>query len=67
MSTGLSRHAQETVEERSERLREGVFRLLTNEEFNIAITYGPNDANKVRTRFRLAQEVFEEVLGAHAH
>ena len=67
MSTGLSRHAQDTVEEHSERLREKVFRLLANERFNSAITYGPNDAKQVRTRFHLAQEVFEEVLGAHAH
>lgn len=67
MSTGLSRHAEGTVEERSELLRENIFRLLADEEFNIAITYGPNDARKVRTRFRLTQEVFEEVLGAHAH
>ncbi len=66
ISTGLSRHAQDEVEERSERIRESVFRLLANKEFNDAITYGPNDANKVRTRFRLAREVFEEVLGAHA-
>ena len=67
MSTGLSRHAEDTVEERSALLRENIFRLLADEEFNIAITYGPNDASKVRTRFRLTQEVFEEVLGAHAH
>ena len=67
MSTGLSRHAQDTVEERSERLRARVFRLLANEKFNSAITYGPNGAKKVRARFRLAQEVFEEVLGAHAN
>ncbi len=67
MSTGLSRHAEDTVEERSELLRDNIFRLLADEEFNIAITYGPNDARKVRTRFRLTQEVFEEVLGAHAH
>ena len=67
MSTGLSRHAQDTVKERSALLRREIFRLLADEEFNIAITYGPNDARKVRTRFRLAQEVFEGVLGAHTH
>ena len=67
MSTGLSRHAQDTVKECSALLRRELFRLLADEEFNIAITYGPNDARKVRTRFRLAQEVFEGVLGAHTH
>ena len=67
MSTGLARHAEDTVEEHSELLRENIFHLLADDEFNTAITYGPNDARKVRTRFRLTQEVFEEVLGAHAH
>ena len=67
MSTGLSRPAEDTVKRRSVLLCREIFRLLANEEFNTAITYGPNDARKVRTRFRLAQEVFEEVLGAHAH
>lgn len=67
MSTGLSRHPQDTVRERSALLRREIFRLLADEEFNIAITYGPNDARKVRTRFRLAQEVFEGVLGAHTN
>ena len=65
MSTGLSCRSQTKVQERSELLRQEIYRLLANEEFNIAITYGPNDAKKVRTRFRLAQSVFREVLGAH--
>ena len=67
MSTGLSRYPEDTVEKCREPLRRGIFRLFNDEEFNIAITYGPNGAQKVRTRFRLAQEVFEEVLGAHTH
>ena len=67
MSTGLSRYAENTVKRRREPLRRGILGLFGNEEFNIAITYGPNDAKKVRTRFRLAQNVFQEVLGAHTH
>ena len=67
MSTGLSRYPHSTVERRREALLQEFFRLLKNDEFNIAVTYGPNDAKKVRTRFRLAQEVFEEVLGAHSY
>ena len=67
MTTSLSRYTEDTVEGCREPLRHQVFGLLDNEEFNIAITYGPNDARKVRARFRLAQEVFKEVLGAHAH
>ena len=67
MTTGLSRYPENTVERRREPLRREIFRLLKNDEFNIAITYGPNDARKVKTRFRLAHEVFEEVLGAYSH
>ena len=67
MSTGLSCYPEDTVGRRREPLRHEIFRLFNNEEFNIAITYGPNDARKVRTRFRLAQEVFEGVLGANTH
>ena len=65
MSTGLSRYAEDHVEAWNEHLRKAIYGLLEDEKFNIAITYGPNDARKVRTRFRLAQKVFEEVLGAH--
>ena len=67
MSTGLSHHDEETVERHSVPLRQEIFRLLANEEFNTAITYGPNGAKKVKTRFRLARQVFEEVLCAHTH
>ena len=65
MSTGLSRYAEDHVEACAEHLHQAIYGLLQDEEFNIAITYGPNDARKVRTRFRLVQKVFEEVLGAH--
>ena len=55
MSTGLSHHDEETVERHSVPLRQEIFRLLANEEFNTAITYGPNGAKKVKTRcIRLA-------------
>ncbi len=67
MSTGLSRHPGDAVKRSHGPLRRRVFDLFDDEEFNDAITYGPNDARKVKTRFRLTQEVFEEVLGAHAH
>ena len=65
MTTGLSHYAEDAVKNFHEPLRREIFRLFGNDEFNIAITYGPNDARKVRTRFRLAQSVFQEVLGAH--
>ena len=67
MSTGLSRYPEDAVKGCREPLRQEFFGLLADEEFNTAITYGPNDARKVRTRFRLAQEVIKEVLGAYTH
>ena len=64
MSTGLSRYDQDLVQARAEPLRHAFYDLLKNDDFNTAITYGPNDAKKVETRFRLARTVFEEHLGA---
>ena len=65
MSTGLSHYPEEVVETRVEPLRRAVYRMLDDEEFNTAITYGPNDARKVKFRFHAATEAFREVLGAH--
>ena len=65
MSTGLSHYTQDKVESYSERLRCAFYALLDIEEFNTAITYGPNDARKVRRRFEMTREIFEEILGAY--
>jgi len=62
MSTGLARYEGAHVPERVEALRSGFFELLGDQEFNEAITYGPNDARKVRRRFRMARRMFEETL-----
>ena len=64
MSTGLSRYAEDKIQKSRTPLRREIFRLFHDEDFNIAITYGPNGARKVRTRFRLTHDVFQEVLGA---
>lgn len=66
MSTGLSHYPQEQIEEHAEDLRRGIWYLLDDEGFNIAITYGPNDARKVKQRFRMAHEKIMEILGAQA-
>ena len=65
MSTGLSRYAEDLLRARAEPLREAVYALLENEEFNTSISYGPNDPRKVRTRFRMSREKLEGILGAH--
>ncbi len=65
MSTGLSRYAEDHVRTCAMPLRCAVYELLKNENFNIAISYGPNDSRKVRTRFQMSREKFREILGAH--
>ena len=64
MSTGLSRYPREVIKENSHALREAFYRLMENRNFVDAITRGPNSANQVRCRFSMAEEMFEEVLGA---
>ena len=39
---------------------------MADDEFISAITYGPNDAQKVRHRFAIAKAMFEEVFNANA-
>lgn len=65
MSTGLSRYAEDRVRTCAIPLRCAVYELLKDENFNIAISYGPNDSRKVRTRFQMSREKFREILGAH--
>ena len=67
MSTGLSRYTEERVRACAGPLRESVYRLLNDEDFNTWITYGPNDARKVRNRFRVTRRTFKEILGAEAN
>ena len=65
MSTGLSRYPEERVRAHTEPLREAVYDLFRNEEFDTAITYATNDSRRVRKRFEMARKTLEEVLGAH--
>ena len=65
MSTGLSHYPKDQVSEAAERIRGAYFRLLSEEEFNAAITYGTNDARRVSFRFERIAHMLEETLGAH--
>ena len=65
MSTYLSRYSEEKVKKHADILRQKVFDLFENKDFNDAITLGTNDTKRVRKRFQLAREVFEKVMGAH--
>lgn len=66
MSTGLSSYPRGHVESKATDLNLALERLIQNEEFNVAVTYGPNDARKVRLRFEMAHTMIEEILGAYA-
>ena len=63
MSTGLSRYGKQCVKKRASTVRRSVYHLLENEDFNAAITYGPNDASKVRMRFDMVRQTLREALG----
>ena len=67
MSTGLSSYSKTHVEAHAEALREAIRKLLRNYNFEIAVTYGTSDSKRVRSRFRMTNEVLKEVLGAHAN
>lgn len=62
MSTGLTRYERETIERKREELRDTIFDLLKDKDFVEAITYGPNDAKKVRQRFKMCWNALGEVL-----
>jgi hypothetical protein len=64
MSTGLARYSESRVEEKAELLRQRFFELMGDVTFINAITYGPNSLREVRTRFRIANAMFNEVFDA---
>ena len=66
MSTGLSRYNEPIVKYYADSLREAFYRLMEDEEFVDAITYGPSDPKKVGHRFSAAQKMFREVISADA-
>ena len=67
MSTGLSRYSEDRVRAHAAPLREAIYNLFEDQDFNTAITYSTNVSGRVRTRFRMARKIFEEVLGAHTN
>ena len=65
MTTVLSQHAEFLVELEADSIRQATYNMLTDEEFDSAITLGTNDLKKVKTRFLMARERFQEILGAN--
>ena len=66
MSTGLACYTEDQVRTSATQLRAAFYELLGDEDFNTAITYGPNDARRVRLRFQKATRMLKETLGADA-
>jgi hypothetical protein len=64
MTTGLSRYQESIVEARADALRDAFYQLMHNDIFNKAISYGTNDAQRVKDRFDLADMTFQEVFYA---
>ena len=64
MVTGLSRVDTDVAESRGDVLQQEFYRLMEDEEFIAAITYGTNANRRVTDRFHMAGTMFEEVFGA---
>ena len=62
MSTGLSHYDENVMGSIGADLKNAFLELLDDEEFHTAITLSTNDHKRVRTRFQMAQHMFEEVL-----
>lgn len=67
MSTGLSKYDKQRVLTGADKIRDAISSLFEDDEFNTAITYGPNDAKKVQKRFEMTRNVFKEVLDVNTH
>ncbi len=65
MSTSLSHYTEDRIKACASPLRQAIYRLLENEEFNTAITYGTNGMKRVRCRFEMTLQRIEEILDAH--
>ena len=63
LSTGLSFYSKEQVAENKQRLQDGFYDLLTDEDFEESITRATNDAKQVRHRFAAIRAMLEEALG----
>ncbi|MGV2841609.1 hypothetical protein ACE3G7_20815, partial [Vibrio cyclitrophicus] len=62
MSVSLSKYSESEVKNNAELIRQGFYKLMNNYRFNEAITLGTNQVGRVRDRFRLVQEMLEEIL-----
>jgi len=65
MTTGFSKYSLEEIKQKKELLQNKFWKLMDDPEFIDSITIGPNNLNKVRTRFQkveiMMQEVFDDL------
>ncbi|MEV6107816.1 DUF262 domain-containing protein [Streptomyces sp. NPDC051940] len=64
-SVTLSRYSKDqvrTLSSRNAQVEEGFLRLMENSDFFNAVSAGTGDAGKVKLRFRMLDEMFQEVL-----
>lgn len=64
MSTGLSRYTKDQLDKCADSIHKAVHDLFDDEDFNTAITYGPNDLRRVKTRFQMTRKIFKEIIDA---
>lgn len=64
MITGLSRYSEHVVEARANDLKRAFYPLMRDDDFVKSITYGTNDMKRVKHRFAVAKQMFQEVFGA---
>ena len=65
MSTGLSRYEADYVQAYADPLRQAIYRLLDDVNFDEAITLGTSSTKNVMHRFQAAQHAIQEVLDAY--
>ena len=65
MSTGLSHYDPHRIKEKSDKIRDGFYRLMEDHFFMDSITRGPNTPKQVKLRFQLTKEMLEGVFGAY--
>lgn len=64
MITRLSRYPNDQVKQHADIIKKRFYTLLNNGLFVSSITYGPNSSSNVRSRFQIAQKMFEEIFNA---
>lgn len=63
MSTGLSKYSDIQVEANKKELQEATYDLLKDTSFHESISLGTNQVMRVQKRFKLANNMLQEILG----